>query len=149
MNMCTKISAHWNIIRCRSGFTFVFVTDSQIFLSIVQKVWKAYKKNFRSIGGKYLWKFVYHNTSFGRIKIQDSLISYENWIEKRHQSRRTYAHIFYESWDRVNIFEISLLPNYKYNTQFICEAYWCNKIRTRWKWLWNIFLSHKRWRSYQ
>ena len=61
---------------------------------VVQKVWKVDKIFFRSIGGQYLWKFVYHNASLARIKIKDSLISYENWIAKRHQSRGTYAHIF-------------------------------------------------------
>ena len=29
-----------------------------------------------------------------KIKIQDSLISYENWIAKRHQSKGTYVHFF-------------------------------------------------------
>ena len=28
MNMCTKFSADWDMLRNRSGSTFVFVTDS-------------------------------------------------------------------------------------------------------------------------
>ena len=82
MNMCTKFSADWNIFRYRSGSTLLLSQTqeiSNIFVIghfVVQKVWKAYKKIFRPIGWKKLWKFVYHSTSFGRITFK---ISTSTW----------------------------------------------------------------------
>ena len=88
---------------------------------VVQKVWKAYKKNFRPIGWKKLWKLVYHNTSFGRItnKITTTTwhISSFHWGSKSNLNM-SWVYMKQWGWNTGAVCENGIFKNSEENSKF-------------------------------